>query len=264
MLDPLREQGFDAFAHGAALSWSVRATIALASSMRHASSLRPMRAATSLKLSSSSLRRTMTSRWSGSSALEGAAEALGLLVHHRRGERRPHVSCELDTAGVNRYASRHVTAPPMLVVDLVADLVLGDSDQPAHQRGAVAALELRQPLERLHHRRLQDVARFDPGAQIPAHPHADEGQQPRAVAGIELTEGFAGPPAGLPKQDRALLPGHAAPPYHRRRGRRSARGGYGTGDPVAPGSGSAALTVALCDRVPGAVLAFGWERRCRP
>ncbi len=202
--------------------------------MRHASSLRPMRAATSLKLSSSSLRRTITSRWSGSSALEGGAEALGLLVHDRRGERRPHVSCELDTAGVNRYASRHVPAPPMLVVDLVADLVLGDSDQPAHQRGAVAALELRQPLERLHHRRLQDVARFDPGAQIPAHPHADEGQQPRAVAGIELSEGFAGPPPGLPEQHRALLPGHGAPRYHRRRGRRSARGWCGTGT-AAPG-----------------------------
>ena len=62
VLDPPREAGLGAVAHDAALSSSVRAAIARASSMRHASSLRPIRAATSLKLSSSNLRSTMTSR----------------------------------------------------------------------------------------------------------------------------------------------------------------------------------------------------------
>ena len=61
-LHPPREQGFRTAAHRPALSSSVRATIALASSMRHASSLRANRTPISLKPSSSSLRRTITSR----------------------------------------------------------------------------------------------------------------------------------------------------------------------------------------------------------
>ena len=149
-------------AHAGSRRVSVSAAIARASSIRHASSLRPIRAAISRKLSSSNLRSTITSRWSGVERLEREFEALGLFVDDGLAERGAHAGDERRGPGiVDRHGGRHVAALAVLEVGLVANLVLGNSRQPRHERRPVAALELVEVLERLQQRGLEDVARLE-------------------------------------------------------------------------------------------------------
>ena len=63
---------------------------------------------------------------------------------------------------VDRHALRRIAALPRVIVDAVADLVLGHAGEPRHDRLGIA--HLIETIQRLDQHRLQDVSRFQLGA----------------------------------------------------------------------------------------------------
>ena len=124
--------------------------------------------------------------------LERDLQALRFLRQDRLRQGAPRGRRERGV-GLERHFARRVAPLPLLVVRAIADLVLRNLREPRHQRSAVLTFEVREVLDRLEQRRLEDVARLEPRPQLAAHPQPDVRQQPPGASLVQLVDRVGGP-----------------------------------------------------------------------
>ncbi len=106
------------------------------------------------------------------------------------------------------HAAAHVAALPAMEGSLVTDLVLGDADQPTHERHRVVAAQLVDPSAGFEHHFLEDVARLETAAKLGAEAQPDQGQELPCHALEEHIERFAVGVAGPFEQSDAFVAVH--------------------------------------------------------